>query len=98
MNEPGIGRRLDGAPKVGVGNGGDAKQDSSSAKFGIWPTSARPGSHIGNRKCIRKKRNPESLSELNDSEQRLNRKEHRMKYPTSYRTEAKEAYHWACTE
>jgi hypothetical protein len=43
-------------------------------------------SHIGNRKCIRKKRNPESLSELNDSEQRLNGKEHRMKYPTSYRT------------
>ncbi|HYL11466.1 MAG TPA: alpha/beta hydrolase [Terriglobales bacterium] len=35
---------------------------------------------------MRKKRNPESLSELNDSEQKHNGKEHRMKYPTSYRT------------
>src|SRR5579864_2781866 len=84
MNEPGIGRRLDGAPKVGVAMA--RCQQDSSLKFGIWPTSARPESHIGDRKWMRKKRNPESLSGLNDSEQKHNGKEHRMKYPTSYRT------------
>src|ERR1700745_3594349 len=53
----------------------------------VWHLAHFSTSWISHRRSeMREKRNPESLSELNDSERKHNGKQHRMKYPTSYRT------------